>query len=654
MKRLTPLLLALLLLLGRLAARAQSVGIGTANPDASAALDVAATARGLLVPRLTQVQRAAIAAPAKGLLVFQTDGAQPGFWFNAGTAAAPAWTFLSPTGVGDNLGNHTATTALNLQGNALTGTGDVLGAAVVGLGIRADGGLNLGQGGVGHNVLLGFQAGQHLVPNGTTNQGSFNLMVGVQAGGETTTGRDNVFLGHQSGHSNTTGFRNLFSGYASGYSNTTGDQNQFSGYQSGYSNTTGGGNQFSGFQSGYSNTTGHDNLFSGYLSGQANTTGHDNLFSGYQSGQANTIGSGNQFSGSQSGLSNTTGDLNQFSGFQSGYSNTTGSGNQFDGNQSGYSNTTGSDNLFSGFQSGYYNTTGSDNLFSGVQSGYFNTTGSFNQFSGFRSGFSNTTGLANQFSGLQSGYNNTTGTQNQFSGYGSGFRNTTGNDNTAVGFQSGYFNTTGSENTALGINSGPAPGFTGLSNTLALGSAATVFANNTIQLGNSLITALRCRVGLTVTSDARFKYAVQADVPGLAFVTRLRPVTYRFDQAKLAAFERTGALPPGFGPPDPRAPLRSGFLAQDVEAAARALGYAFDGVHAPANARDYYGLDYAQFVVPLVQAVQELSQEVDALKYQNAALQARAERAEAATGAFEQRLRALEAGGARAQAASPR
>ena len=58
MKRLAPLLLALfLLLLGRLAARAQSVGIGTATPDAKAALDISAIDKGLLVPRLTAGQR---------------------------------------------------------------------------------------------------------------------------------------------------------------------------------------------------------------------------------------------------------------------------------------------------------------------------------------------------------------------------------------------------------------------------------------------------------------------------------------------------------------------------------------------------------------------------------------------------------------------
>jgi hypothetical protein len=49
----------------------------------------------------------------------------------------------------------------------------------------------------------------------------------------------------------------------------------------------------------------------------------------------------------------------------------------------------------------------------------------------------------------------------------------------------------------------------------------------------------------------------------------------------------------------------SGFLAQDVEAAARSIGYDFSGVDAPKNENDLYGLRYAEFVVPLVKAVQE-------------------------------------------------
>ena len=389
MKRLTPLLLALflLLLLGRLAARAQSVGIGTATPDASAALDVAGTARGLLVPRLTVAQRTGIAAPATGLLVFQTDGTasggpQTGFWYYAGSPAA--WTFLDPTGA-DNLGNHAATQNLALAGNALTGTGASIGAAV-GLGVRADGGLNLGQNSFANNLYLGYQAGQA------------NVL-----------GSQNQFVGYQSGRANTSGSANLFSGPQSGYANTTGNFNQFSGYQSGYANTTGGGNLFSGPYSGQANTTGSFNLFVGYQSGQANTTGSRNLFGGYRAGFSTTTASENLFLGYESGASNTTGDNNQFSGYQAGFSNTIGSRNQFSGYASGYSNTAGDLNQFSGYRCGYFNTTGTDNVFSGPFSGQANTTGRDNVFIGFISGFNNTTGNFNTALGYNSGPSNGSG-----------------------------------------------------------------------------------------------------------------------------------------------------------------------------------------------------------------------------------------------------
>lgn len=49
-------------------------------PDQSAILDVKSTNKGILVPRMTQTQRNAIASPAEGLLVYQTDG-NAGFYF---------------------------------------------------------------------------------------------------------------------------------------------------------------------------------------------------------------------------------------------------------------------------------------------------------------------------------------------------------------------------------------------------------------------------------------------------------------------------------------------------------------------------------------------------------------------------------------------
>lgn len=47
-------------------------GIGTNTPDASAALDISSTTKGLLIPRMTTAQRDAIASPATGLLIWNT------------------------------------------------------------------------------------------------------------------------------------------------------------------------------------------------------------------------------------------------------------------------------------------------------------------------------------------------------------------------------------------------------------------------------------------------------------------------------------------------------------------------------------------------------------------------------------------------------
>lgn len=49
------------------------VGIGTTTPDASAALDITATDKGLLIPRMTTAQKSAIVNPATGLMVYDTD-----------------------------------------------------------------------------------------------------------------------------------------------------------------------------------------------------------------------------------------------------------------------------------------------------------------------------------------------------------------------------------------------------------------------------------------------------------------------------------------------------------------------------------------------------------------------------------------------------
>lgn len=70
------------------------VGVGTSNVDPSARLQVDATNRGFLPPRMTSTQRGQITNPAVGLVVYQTDGASGLYNYNGTT-----WKQLAPVEV---------------------------------------------------------------------------------------------------------------------------------------------------------------------------------------------------------------------------------------------------------------------------------------------------------------------------------------------------------------------------------------------------------------------------------------------------------------------------------------------------------------------------------------------------------------------------
>ena len=70
---------------------AQGVGIGTATPNNAAMLDVQSTSKGMLIPRMTSAQRAAINPAPAGLLVF--DNTTGSFWFKG----ANSWIELVDT-----------------------------------------------------------------------------------------------------------------------------------------------------------------------------------------------------------------------------------------------------------------------------------------------------------------------------------------------------------------------------------------------------------------------------------------------------------------------------------------------------------------------------------------------------------------------------
>jgi len=89
MKQFLTLLLTVLLTTATYA----QVGVGTTTPDASSALDIASTTKGLLIPRMTETQRDAISSPATGLMVYQTTTPN-GFYFYDGTE----WSIITTPG----------------------------------------------------------------------------------------------------------------------------------------------------------------------------------------------------------------------------------------------------------------------------------------------------------------------------------------------------------------------------------------------------------------------------------------------------------------------------------------------------------------------------------------------------------------------------
>lgn len=126
------IILAAFILASTMFAQAQ-VGIGTTTPNASAALDVQSTTKGILLPRMTSAQRIAIATPANGLIVYQTD-AISGLWmFISG-----AWIRLTSTTDLTNVSFGTST------GFAANTTGSVIFVVLGGTDIPLPSEQNLG------------------------------------------------------------------------------------------------------------------------------------------------------------------------------------------------------------------------------------------------------------------------------------------------------------------------------------------------------------------------------------------------------------------------------------------------------------------------------------------------------------------------------
>ena len=74
-----------------------SISTAGTQPDPSAMLDVSSTLKGTLITRMTTVQRDAIASPAAGLFIYNTDCSVINY--NAGTPQSPNWATVNASNV---------------------------------------------------------------------------------------------------------------------------------------------------------------------------------------------------------------------------------------------------------------------------------------------------------------------------------------------------------------------------------------------------------------------------------------------------------------------------------------------------------------------------------------------------------------------------
>lgn len=415
----------------------------------------------------------------------------------------------------------------------------------------------------------------------------------------------NTAVGNLSLSVNTTGAANTAMGYHALQDNTTADYNSAFGYVALANNTTGASNTAIGYRSLFSNTTGYSNVAIGARSLYLNTFRNNLVAIGDSALYNNDGGRYNTAIGSKALYANTSGQGNTATGYNVLQDNTGGNYNTGNGNGALVSNTSGSDNTSIGATTLIMNTTGDDNTAVGSGSMYYNTTGSSNTVMGRYALFCKTASTGNTVIGASA-----------LTTCGSG------NNNTVLGYLS---------DVSGAFNSSTALGYT---------SAAT--ASNQVRIGNTSTSSIGGYANWTNVSDGRIKKNIQENVPGLAFINLLVPVTYNLNldaaqkiTERQPVYDKNGKLlnatPTSFdlqSQKEKETIVQSGFIAQDVEKAALSIGYNFSGVDAAKNEKDLYGLRYAEFVVPLVKAVQELSRQNEELKKQNDDLKTRLEKLE--------------------------
>lgn len=454
---------------------------------------------------------------------------------------------------------------------------------------------------------------------------------------------DNIWLGKYIGSTNANGYKNIYLGkYIDGATGTTPYLNIFIGdfageaVLNGYENI-GIGNDVLRHQDNPINMVCIGSQAANILEPNANNTvavGYRALHSDFGSGPNNTVIGANSMN-KIFGANNTVaiGYLSVYgrvSDVNTGTLNTGIGALALYGNKNGSNNTAAGYNSMGNNYNGGYNTALGHNAF---QSFFRDNITTDNVALGYQCLNTGAAGK-NTIAGMEALYNSANGASNVAIGMRALYIDDVGSANVAVGYQALYSTHNSSYNTAVGSQSGdtydngPKNIFVGAltdanaaadSNLIAIGQG-TIAATNTARFGNSSTISYGGWANWSNVSDGRFKTNVQENVPGLSFITRLRPVTYHLKAKALdnylhvgidkqVAEEARDVMNKAMA--EKEQITYTGFIAQEVETAAKATGYDFSGVDIPKSAKEVYGLRYEEFVIPLVKAVQEQQQMLD-------------------------------------------
>ena len=246
---------------------------------------------------------------------------------------------------------------------------------------------------------------------------------------------------------------------------------------------------------------------------------------------------------------------------------------------------------------------------------------------GIKVGKGNSSGASGTVIGDLAGNALTTAAEVTLVGRSAGASVSSGSGNTLIGAYAGDAISTGTYNTALGDNAYTTGNYT---NSIALGLDSAIAGNNYGKIGDGDVDVYA--KSFNNTSDSRDKADIQTTNLGLNFIMALQPRMYRWDmrefykparpgpdatEAELDAWREACKLSNlTHDGTHKRSRFHQGLVAQEVKQVLTTLGVDFGGFRdcEVGGGDAQMGLEYTQFIAPLIKAIQELKAEFDAYK----------------------------------------